>query len=60
VHGEGRVVRRAEDGTVETGAPVAFRAIPYALRANRAPTSMVVWLAESPDVADSAGMREQR
>jgi DUF1680 family protein len=54
VRGEALQVSRDKDGKRVTR-PVRFQAVPYYAWDNRAPGQMVVWLPQTPDLAEIAG-----
>jgi DUF1680 family protein len=51
VRGEALAVTRAKDEKLAT-TPVPFQAVPYSVWDNRGPGQMVVWLPESPSLAE--------
>ena len=57
VRGDGLRVSAGDDNAAETRAAqkVTFRAVPYYAWDNRAPGQMVVWLPESPELAELPG-----
>jgi DUF1680 family protein len=54
VRGEALAVSRDGEGKLATR-PVPFQAVPYSTWDNRQPGPMVVWLPETPDLAEAAG-----
>jgi DUF1680 family protein len=54
VRGDALAVSANEDGT-RVSKPVKFQAVPYSTWDNRAPGEMVVWLPETPDLAEVPG-----
>jgi DUF1680 family protein len=54
VRGEGLAVTRGENGKLVT-TKKKFQAVPYSTWDNRQPGQMVVWLPESPDLAEIPG-----
>jgi DUF1680 family protein len=55
VQGEGLAVTGAGDEGKRKTAPAAFTAVPYAVWDNRKPGPLVVWLPESPELAEVPG-----
>ncbi len=54
VTGEALAVSRGEDGKLVT-TPTPFKAVPYYAWDNRKPGQMLVWLAETPELAELPG-----
>src|SRR5205823_1426620 len=54
VRGDALSVSRGKDGKLVTR-PTKFQAVPYCTWDNRAPGDMVVWLPETPDLAEIPG-----
>lgn len=59
VHGKAMGVSADADGELATS-PVAFTAVPYFAWDNRQPGPMVVWLPETPELAEVAGREGER
>lgn len=59
VHGTAMRVSANDDAEVKTS-PVPFTAVPYFTWDNRQPGQMVVWLPETPELAEVAGREGQR
>jgi len=54
IRGEALSVSRGDDGKLVTR-PTKFQAVPYCTWENRAPGEMVVWLPETPELAEIPG-----
>ncbi|HEX7447729.1 MAG TPA: beta-L-arabinofuranosidase domain-containing protein, partial [Pirellulales bacterium] len=51
----GEALRVTEDGDGRRSEPAAFQAVPYSVWDNRAPGEMLVWLPETPELAELPG-----